>query len=514
MERVRSMTTGRRPPGGRRRLCCLLAACALVIVACAGEDDAAGRAGIAADPDGSVAGVTDRSPDPANCPLDALEQADAPVEITVWHGLVGVPATALEELAGQYNASQDEVRVRVDAQGDYEELFAKYAAGARASGTAALPDVLLAQDTDTRFLVDSDTVVAADDCIAADPGAESHYETLAGFVRATYTVDGLLWPAAFGVAAPVLYYDRAHLEQAGLDPDDPPDDLSELRETAEVIKAIRPEGHPLAFRAASWWVENLSTGHGAALVDNDNGRSGLARRSELHNDTVVEIVEWMADMVDDGLMKVFANSQVAEAPLSVIRSEADSSSMLIDTSSAVTTLDALLGGEPDSGEVGQGVDAPEALDIGVGELPGLSGAGSGQVSGNAWYLVDGGDPERIAAAWNFLRWVTETPQQVKWTVQGSYLPVWQGAVEDPERQRFSADTRAGRWLEVARRSLDSIEPDFPGPLIGPYMELREATGTALERILIEGRPVGEELTHAEAAFQSALDDYARDVGGD
>lgn len=250
------MSTHRRRPAPSIHLgCllgCLLAAFALVAAACGGDtgDTGAGHT------DGSP--VEHRSADPDNCPLDALDRAEGRVEIAVWHGLVGLPATTLEELAEEYNAAQDRVHVSVEAQGDYEELFAKFTAAWRASEAQTLPDVLMAQDTDTRFLVDSGSVVAADDCIAADPDAARHYETLADHVRATYTVDGLLWPAAYGVAAPVLYYNRAHLTAAGLDPDDPPGDLQELRAVAEAVKAVRPEGRPLAFRAHSWWIENLA----------------------------------------------------------------------------------------------------------------------------------------------------------------------------------------------------------------------------------------------------------------
>ncbi len=493
-----------------RVIAALWVSSALLLAACTGDDPAAGDEDRPGDRGTEAAG---RSGDPARCPLDALDRAESRVDVTLWHGLVGMPATVLGELAAQYNAAQDAVHVEVAGQGDYEELFAKFTAASRADDDTTMPDIVLAQDTDTQYLVDSGVVVAAGDCIAAEPDAAARYETLAPFVRATYTVDGVLWPAAFGVAAPVLYFNRAHLEQAGLDPDDAPSDLDEVRATAEAVKAVRPEGYPVAFRVDSWWIEQLSTAQGDELVDRANGHAGLAVRSEVPNDTVVEVVRWMADMVDDGLMRVFAHSQVADAPMAVLRGGADNSSMLIDTSSAATTLDALLGGEVSGDELGVGELADEPIDIGVGPLPGLGGAGSGQVSGNAWYLVDGEDPATIAAAWDFLQWVNETPQQVTWTVQGSYLPVWQGAVDEPELQRYFAETRPGRWLQVATDGLDAIDPEFPGPLVGPYLQLREALRVALERVLMDGRPVDEELDRADDAVQAALDEYARDVSG-
>ena len=506
------------PPPGRRPSpqlpgWCVLVALLLLASACSGGDPVASDVAGKADRGADDVQTTGRVPNPDRCPLGALPQADAPVEVTLWHGLVGLPASVLDGFAEQYNATQDAVRVSVEGQGDYEELFAKVAAASRANDDATVPDIVLALDTETQFMVDSGMAVAADDCIAADPEAGAHYETLAPFVRSAFTVDGVLWPASFGIAAPVIYFNRAHLQQAGLDPDAAPTDLDEVRAVAEAIKAVRPEGRPLAFRADSWWIEQLSTAQQDELVDHANGRTGLALDSEVDNDTVAEVVQWMDGMVDDGLMRVFAYSQTSDAAMSVLLPEPDSSSMLIDTSSAATTLDVLLSGDLDGADLDiEGVDA-NPVDIGVGMLPGLGSTGSGQVAGNAWYLLDGPDPATIAAAWDFLQWVNETPQQVTWTVQGSYLPVWQGAIDDPEIGRYFTESRPGRWLQVATSGLASIDPEFPGPLVGPYLQLREAIRGALERILMEGQPVDEELERADEAVSSALDDYARDVDG-
>ncbi len=509
------MTPMDRRPRRWMRLLGLLAAVTLVAAACGDNGDngaADGNGDNGADRENGAEG---RAADPANCPIEALDDADGVVDITLWHGIAGLAGVTLDEFADEYNAAQDRVRVNIESQGDYEELFTKFTEASRADDFNTLPNILLAEDTNTQFMVDSRAVVAADDCIAADPDAEAHYDTLADFVRASYTVDGLLWPAAFGVSTPIIYYNRAHLEQAGLDPDDAPGDLDTLRSTAEAIKAERPEGFPIIFRADSWWIENLSTREQDDLVDNDNGRAGLGRESELLNDTTLEVVAWMVDMVEDELMTVIAYSQAVDGYLAVARADADNSSMLIETSTAATTVDALLGGDVDADDIGlDGLDGLEPIEVGVGELPGPRSAGSGQVGGNGWYIVDGPDPEKIAATWDFLRWVTETPQQVKWTLQGSYLPVWEGPREDPELQEYFTETRAGRWLSVAVNSLETINPEFPGPLIGPYKEFREASRTALERILIDGQPMDQELEQANDSFQAALDAYAVDVGAD
>ena len=111
--------------------------------------------------------------------------------------------------------------------------------------------------------------------------------------------------------------------------------------------------------------------------------------------------------------------------------------------------------------------------------------------------VPGSTPEEIAATWDFLKWVNETPQQVKWTTQGSYLPVFSGAEEDPELQAYFNDTRPGQWLSEALESLKQVDPDFPGPVIGPYKEFRTSLRAALENTLIGGEAVTPAFDTAE-----------------
>ncbi len=87
-------------------------------------------------------------------------------------------------------------------------------------------------------------------------------------------------------------------------------------------------------------------------------------------------------------------------------------------------------------------------------------------------MVDKGDETAIAAAWNFLQHFNETPQQVRWTLEGSYLPVSQAAAEDETLLAEFESTRRGQWLATAASSLEFLDPEFPGPVFGPYNEFR------------------------------------------
>ncbi len=501
-------------PSTRSRAARWWPAWALVVVlslfaaACGGGSDGEDAGGGGGDGGGADADL---------CPVDALEEADGPIEITAWHAWIGKTATTLEQIAEEYNASQDRVVVKVESQGTYEEMLKKYEDGL--ADPDSLPDVVMNVDTATQFMIDSGTVVPAQACLEADPDAQAAYDDILPAVTAAYTVEDVLWPAAFSVSEPVLYTNNNHLVAAGLDPANPPSTLDELRGAAEAIKAanVPGVGEPLVLRLDSWYIEHWLTGDQVPIVNEDNGRSGLATEALLTSPETQEIFDWFQSMQDDGLLKAVPYANPYDQLFAMAL---QSSSMLIDTSTAITTVDAAISGTLTNESIGA-VDLPinladfsfESLSIGVGLNPGLTGAGEGQIGGAAWYLVDSGDAERIAAAWDFVQFSNQTPQQVMWTLEGSYLPISSSARQDPAIQAEFTSTRRGQWLAIASDGLELLDADFPGPVVGPYNQFREIYRNALEQVTLSDADTTATVQESNTAFQEELDQYASEVQG-
>ena len=55
--------------------------------------------------------------------------------------------------------------------------------------------------------------------------------------------------------------------------------------------------------------------------------------------------------------------------------------------------------------------------------------------------------------------------------------------------------------------LDNIDPDFPGPVIGPFTEERDIINESLERLLLSGESPETVLADAEAELTEALEAY-------
>lgn len=485
----------------------LLLACALALVASAcgggGDDDASGGGGDGGDTAGE-------------CPVDALASADGPVEIDLWHTEIGLNLKALQKIVDSYEASQDVVKVNLQYQGTFEEQLKKYEDAS--ADPSSLPDIVSPDDTVTQFMADSGTVIPVQSCIDADPEAAEIYDDMVPIVDAAYSIEGVLWPGAFAAAGAATFINVAHFEAAGLDPEtDQPETLAELRQVAETIKAANIPGvtEPLVMRIEAWPLEFLTSGAMTPVVNNDNGRSGLATESEYANDTTLEILEFFDGMVDDGLLKYTDNADVIAPYLSMAT---ESSSMLIDSSSAIRTVDGAVQGTLTADQLGMdtGQDlsgfAFPTLQLTVGELPGLTEPGKGQMGGAAWYLVAGEDDVKVSAAWDFMKYFNQTEQQVTWAVEGSSFPVRQSATESPELQAYWTDTQSGRWMAEAYKGFTTLDPDFPGPVIGPYREFRLEVKNGIEAMVLGDATPQDAMAQVDGRFQDALDEYATDVG--
>jgi sn-glycerol 3-phosphate transport system substrate-binding protein len=485
-----------------------LGALALIAGACSSGDDGGDADGGSG---GSSGDPTEVNAD--NCPAGALEDAEGPVDITVWHAYNALTQQTLEQAAADYNASQDKVVVKVEAQGTYEEILKKYEDSL--ADPASLPDVIFSEDTTLQFMIDSGSVIAAGDCVAADPDAAAYYDDLLPAVRNAYSVRDVLWPGAFGVSMPMMYVNNAHLAAAGVDTTTYPGTLAEVRAAAEKIKAAGVPGveEPVVMQLYGWYPENWLTGAQQPIVDNGNGHDGLATTSEFDNESTTEIVEWLQQMQNDGLLRAYPQSGGIDQFLAMAT---QTSSILIDGSRAITTVNAFVqdsySGDDIEGAEGLG-DVVQGLDFGVGPIPGLDEPGQGAVAGSAAYLVAGSDDVSVAAGWDFLKFFNTPAVQSQWTLQGSYLPVTESVQSDPAIVDYFTNNPAGQWLSIVNEQLLSVDPDFPGPVIGPYNQFRTGLHAALEQIVLGGADATTTIGDFNDTFQSELDQYADEVGG-
>jgi sn-glycerol 3-phosphate transport system substrate-binding protein len=487
----------------RRTGLALVMGAALVAAACSDPPTSGGDAV-------QAGGDDDAGAELPECPLDALDSADGPVEVTLWYGGIGGPTKqTLEDMVAAFNADQDQVVVSASDQGaSFAEVYRKFESAASADASQ-LPDIVMLENTQLQSLADSGLVLPAQACMEADGYEITEIEPA---VRSAFSVDGVLYPGYVNVSSQILYYNKAHWVRAGLDPEAPPRTLDEVYEQAVALKDAGVSDTPLSFKVSHAVFENWLSGEGVDVVDNDNGHDGLATEATFDDPVAVETLELLRTMDDAGLINAFASVEGGiDHFLALVTQD---SSMLIETSTASTIIAEAVSGTITPAEAGVDFDA-SAIDLSVlvpatGAFPGISDAGQVHPGGGGFFIVNASDPAQQAGSWKMLEFMLQPANAKAWHLNGGYLPIVKSVQDEPDVQAFWQDDLAGVLLKPAVDQLSDADPDKPGPLIGPYPDFIEGLEQASEDTLFNDADPAQSLAGAQEVVTESLQRYAQD----
>jgi sn-glycerol 3-phosphate transport system substrate-binding protein len=428
------------------------------------------------------------------CQLNALRNAESkPVEIVYWHAMNRANEETLQRLADGFNSSQNDVRVSLVNQTTYNDTFNKFRAGL-AGGD--LPDLVQIEDTGLQQMIDTEAALPAQACIDAEKyDLSDHLKRVVDY----YSVKGKLWPMPFNVSNPVLYYNKRAFQSAGLDPNNPPKTLAEVKSAAQKLKdsgAVSQAGFGL--KLDPWYLEQWSALGGKAYVNNGNGRKSRASAVTFDNKTGREIFTFLNDMVNEGLARTNP-SEGSQAFDNLLGIGNGNFGMTIDTSAALGTIQQVLAG----GEYPN-------VELGVAPMPGPKGKGGVLVGGAANYISRKSSPEKQAAAWQFAKFLNEPETQADWSVGTGYIPIRQAAANLSQVQEYWA---ANPGFKVAYDQLVGgvSNSATAGPVIGDYRGVRDVVLDS-EQQMFGGMSPREALTLAKQNADAKIEEYNSRVG--
>ena len=146
----------------------------------------------------------------APCSVSAAEKTT----LTFWHAMGGTNGEVLQQIVDDFNASQDEIEVKAEYQGTYDDTITKLKAAMQSD--SGLPDVCQMYDVGTKFMYDSGAVIPVEDKFESTGYDKS---SVMEVISSYYTVDGKQYAMPFNVSTPMLYYNKDVFEAAGLDPE-------------------------------------------------------------------------------------------------------------------------------------------------------------------------------------------------------------------------------------------------------------------------------------------------------
>jgi sn-glycerol 3-phosphate transport system substrate-binding protein len=479
-------------PALARKALFLTAGLALLIAlaACGGDEEDGGGESTPS----PVAGTTTPSGGTATPSTGTATPSGGTIEITVWHHEVASNLDTIQNLSRRFNNSQSEVKVKLAFQGSIGDHVIKVLASAQGGD---LPTIDYMDEVYAQRLIDTGAFRPVQDFVD-----QEGYDLSSDFdpkVIQYYTVDGKLWAMPIAIAVPLLFYNKIPFREAGLDPENPPQDLDEVMEASR--KLVKRDSHGNVMRAGfaldvdSWRAEVTLAEHGDLFLNNGNGRDARATEVSFNGPTGQALFRWWQDMIKEGLaINVGRNPSGADNLLPL------GSGQIVMTwasSAALRSVVDILGG---------GL-TQTPVDLGIAGAPGVPG-GTRQTatySRGLWLAKDRPQAEQ-EAAWKFIKWLMEPEQQAEWFAGTGYLPVRNSSYDLPAAQEIMARYPGFR---VAKDMFQAspVTPATLGPLLGPFVEVRDVVCDAIEAIVLQDKDPKEALDDAAEEANQIIEDY-------
>jgi sn-glycerol 3-phosphate transport system substrate-binding protein len=425
---------------------------------------------------------------PSATPTRQIATPSGPVTISFWHVATGAVQDTLTRLTDQFNASQDRITVSLVFQGKYDDNMNKILASL---GSGDLPALAQLDDPKTQLMADSGAVAPVQDFIDAEGYNLSDFLPQ---VLDYYRVGGRLLGMPFNVTNPILYYNKKAFEKAGLDPQQPPRTLDEVREYSQKIVDASVAPHGIALDINPWYFEQMLDKAGAEFLNNGNGREARATEVAFDGPQGLNIFTWWKDMVASGLaLNVGRNPTGADQILAIASQQAE---MTIGSVSALRSVVNLL-------QSGQYPD----IELGTGFLPGPAGGTGGVVvGGGALYIMAARPPEEQEAAWEYIKFLSSAEAQAEWFAGTGYIPTRASSLDLPAAQDVVAQYPQFQ-VAVDQLAESPTTTAAAGPLLGPYAQVRAAVATAVEEMLLTGKDPAAALADAATEANKAIQEY-------
>jgi sn-glycerol 3-phosphate transport system substrate-binding protein len=114
------------------------------------------------------------------------------------------------------------------------------------------------------------------------------------------------------------------------------------------------------------------------------------------------------------------------------------------------------------------------------------------------------------AAWKFIKWLMEPEQQAEWFASTGYLPVRNSSYDLPAAQEIMERYPGFR----VAKDIFTASPATPatlGPLLGPFVDVRDIVRDAMEAIVLQDKDPKEALDEAAEEANQIIEEYNQRV---
>jgi len=411
--------------------------------------------------------------------------AFAKTEIQFWHAMTGQLNESVNALVKQFNESQAEYEVKPLQKGNYTETLTAAIAAYR---QRQAPHIVQVFEVGTQTMMLSGAVLPVYQLMKEQEIAVDWKDFIAPVVG-YYSKDGNLFSMPFNSSTPIFYYNRDVFQKAGLDPAKPPQTWKQVEEYSKKIIASGAAKCGFSTGWPSWtMVENMHAWHDQPFATRRNGFDGLDVQLLINKEFGVKHIGQLAAWQKDNVYSYGGRTGTADPKF--VNGEC---AMYIQSS-------ALIGGFT------RGVK----FAWGSGQLPhwGPPYTKATSIIGGATLWVMKGKPanENRGTA-RFLKFISETNQQMWWHVTTGYLAISNSAVKNLEAG-YHFKKNPDQWTAFAQLTKGKATPNSQGLRLGNFVQIRDVIEGELENIFAGKKTAKQGLDDAVAKSNDLLKEFA------
>ena len=323
---------------------------------------------------------------------EIVTEITEPVEITFWHAMNGDLEKSLQGLTDKFMEENPNIKVTLQNQSSYPELQQKITA------TSASPDDLptltqayphwMVNAIEDELLVDLKPYIENETI-----GFENYEDILEGF-RSSSEIDGKIYGMPFSKSTEVIWYNKTLFDELGLEAPTTYEELTEVAKTITEKKGIVGAGFDSLNNFYSVYLKNKG-------VDFNS-------KTDVTSAESIEAANYYLDGIKDGYFRIAGTDTFLSGPF------------------ANETLGMYIGSNAGESFVKQSVG--DKFEVGLAAYP----AESAMQQGTDLYVFNNASAEQKTAAFEFLKFLCSTENQITWATETGYIPATKSAIESDE----------------------------------------------------------------------------------
>lgn len=387
--------------------------------------------------------------------------AQAQTEIQWWHSMGGALGEKLNEVAGNFNASQKEYKINAVFKGSYPESMTAAIAAFRAGGA---PHILQVFEVGTATMMGAKGAIVPITKVMADAKEPFDPKAYLPAVAGYYTDSkGNMLSFPFNSSTILFYINKDAFKKAGLDPEKAPKTWKEFAIAAGKLKA---SGQSCVYTTSwpSWMhIENFSAWHDVPIGTKQNGMGGMDAQFTVNSPLHVRHISMLADFAKNGWFTYAGRTNQGDAKFS-----SGECAMFTGSSGAQA-----------------GIKKAAKFEWSVNFMPyhdDVKGAPQNSIIGGASLWVMGGKkPAEYKGVAKFMAYLSKSEVQMDWHTATGYVPITMVSYDLTRKSGFY-DKNPGADMAVKQLNNKAPTANSKGLRFGNFVQGREVIEEELEAI--------------------------------